>query len=824
MTKNEGDQRYLYVLDSSVLIHDPECIYQFEEHKVAIPSEVLNELDKIKSEASLRGKLARQAQRNISRALGNNPNRNRLPTGGEILLILPPYKIIKNGTKKVSEVLGKIDTSDNKIICTADWAKSTLASEKCQRLTLVTKDIGMALKARACDLNVEDYRFDKVPIDPEIEFQPVLTTITQEQSDLFLSQGFLELDPQETQSLEINQYGLFNCEKKIPYRYVGGGRFIELKGQKGITINRGAHIKARNLEQLFLLDALLDPNIDLVTAKGMAGTGKTILTMAAGLHLIETNRYTGMCISKPIESVGKENGFLPGPQPLKAKILTPTGWTTMGGIKVGDKIIAWDGTHSTVLKLFPQGKNEVYKIKTKEGKSTQACESHPWLTQTYEEFNLKMAGIIKSTKEIANNLLDSNRNPNAILPKSKLIDFDKQPIKLPAYSLGALLGNGCLDKNSISIISKDIEIINRIKKELAPLSYKLIEGGHNHYISKVSSNKDKLKAVNGITSIKRIVSHMGLINKKASKRFIPNQYKYNSIDIRHALIQGLMDTHGQIKKNGECNFVTISPQLASDFLEIVYSLGGKGKLKKQLDFTKGRGFGGKKKIGKHKYIKVRFYLPTLNPCYLPRKAQRFKAQDSKWEQHDYIKSIKPTRKKMTQCILIDHPDHLYITDDYIVTHNTIEDKMRPWLQPYADAINFLHRNNPPLNKKQSQRKSKQQESPHLSPYDRLTQEGLLEITAIEYIRGRSIPHKLFVLDEVQNVPQGIIKTIASRMAEGSKLVCLGDIEQIDNPYLDRYSNGLSHLQANMKNLRNAVHIQLWKGERSLLAEQAAKLL
>lgn len=467
MNLKENNQKVLYLLDSSVLIHDPDCIFQFEEHKVAIPSEVLNELDKIKSEASLRGKLARQAQRNLAKALNNASTRNILPQGGEILLLLPPYKITKGGTKKTSAVLGKMDSSDNKIVCTADWATSILDQEGCQKLILVTKDIGMSLKARACNIEVEDYRFDKALLDPELEYQPLLTEINSEESSLFLSQGFLELDINRAKNMDINQYGLFDSDKKIPYRYIGNGKFIELKGQRGVSIERGAHIKAKNLEQLFLLDALLDPSIDLVTAKGMAGTGKTILTMAAGLHLIESNRYNGMCISKPIESVGRENGFLPG---------------------------------------------------------------------------------------------------------------------------------------------------------------------------------------------------------------------------------------------------------------------------------------------------------------------------------------------------------------------TIEDKMRPWLQPYADAINFLHRNNAFSNKKASLRKTKKTENSPMSPYDKLTQEGLLEITAIEYIRGRSIPNRIFVLDEVQNVTQGIIKTIASRMAEGSKLVCLGDIEQIDNPYLDKYSNGLVHIQANMRNLSNVAHVHLWKGERSLLAEQAAKLL
>lgn len=467
MDKQNTEKRILYVLDSSVLIHDPECIHQFEEHKVAVPYEVLNELDKIKSEASLRGRQARQAQRNISNALGREATRKKLPQGGELLLLLPPYQIIREGSKPLMEVLGKMDSSDNKILSTSDWARSLLEKEQCQGLTLVTKDIGMTLKARACNIEVEDYRYDKVNSVKDQYAHTPLIQISQEELDQFQTGGMLTLDSRKYQPLELNQYGLFEADQRIPYRYLGEGKFATLKGQKGIAISKGAHIKARNLEQLFLLDALLDPTIDLVTAKGMAGTGKTILTMAAGLHLIESHRFNGMCISKPIESVGKENGFLPG---------------------------------------------------------------------------------------------------------------------------------------------------------------------------------------------------------------------------------------------------------------------------------------------------------------------------------------------------------------------TIEDKMRPWLQPYADAINFLHQHVPLTNKKQSQRKKKSQGPETLRPYDRLTQEGIVEITAIEYIRGRSIPNRLFVLDEVQNVPQGIIKTIASRMAEGSKLVCLGDIEQIDNPYLDKYSNGLVHLQANMRNLSNVAHIELKKGERSKLAEQAAKLL
>jgi len=869
-----------FILDTSVLIHDPEAIFNFDENHVAIPVEVIQELDRIKTESTERGQAARSVQRKLLQSLAteNLTDPTRLPNGGTLSLLLPPAKFLEQGNGAIKKVVGDMNLSDHKIIAAAEWLKQDHRKDTGptgpHEVILVTKDMGMMLKGRAIGLHVEDYKFDKSP-----EVAPKTTPnidLANTEVQQFLSNGFIELDSRQFEEPPINSYGLFLSEKKTPWRYIGCGRFTTLTSHQGIQIPNGTFIRARNLEQLFLLDALLNPDIHLVTAAGVAGTGKTLLTVAAGLHMIGKRNYTGICISKPNESIGKENGFLPGPQPLTAKILTPKGWTTMGEIQIGDKVIAWDGKPAKVLKILPQGKKMVSKIRTKEKKVTEACGDHPWLIKTYEEFKRNKSGTIQTTQSIEKNLTTAKGKPNARLPRNKTVKFQPQPLYFPAYTLGALLGDGNFGQ-AISLSCTEEEIRARVEKEIYPFSCKLKQEGSNHYISRKNKLKKAIKLTNkktkevrtynsgqelaqktgmnvktitsrcqnnrtvdGITyeylpqtkhsenPCKDKISKMGLLNKKAPEKFIPAEYKYNSVAVRQAILQGILDTDGHIKKSGECGLSTTSYQLATDVLEIVRSLGGKGSITPKKP-KKGGYIKGRKIQGSLRSFAVSLRLPHLNPFYLKRKAERFKIQGNKWEQCDYITSVKKVGKKETQCIVIDHPSHLYITDDYIVTHNSIEEKMRPWLQPYADALNFLHTKSSLQNKKQSERKKNPSKEgaaggPQKRPYDILTESGVVEVTAIEYIRGRSIPNRIFVLDETQNVAPRVLKTIASRMAEGSKLICLGDLEQIDNPYLDRYSNGLAHIRSHMKNLANASHITLLKGERSLLAEQAAKFL
>jgi PhoH-like ATPase len=182
---------------------------------------------------------------------------------------------------------------------------------------------------------------------------------------------------------------------------------------------------------------------------------------------------------------------------------------------------------------------------------------------------------------------------------------------------------------------------------------------------------------------------------------------------------------------------------------------------------------------------------------------------------------------------------------------SLEEKMKPWLQPYHDALEVLIPSKPPKEpqfaaKKVSKKKHKKRDEQLLAsltavapshashsghangtvvkPYERLLKSGLVEIEALAFIRGRSIARRFFILDEAQQLTPHEVKTVITRISEGSKIVLIGDPAQIDNPYVDSRSNGLVYCHNRMKGQAIAAHVKLTKGERSKLAELAADLL
>jgi len=150
--------------------------------------------------------------------------------------------------------------------------------------------------------------------------------------------------------------------------------------------------------------------------------------------------------------------------------------------------------------------------------------------------------------------------------------------------------------------------------------------------------------------------------------------------------------------------------------------------------------------------------------------------------------------------------------------------MRPWLQPIHDALDLLMRPNLPLGPKRKQTKPLPGGVAVKKPYELLMEQGILEIEALCYIRGRSIPNRFFILDEAQQLTPQEAKTIVTRMSKDSKLVLVGDPAQIDNPYVDSRSNGLVYTRNRLKNQPFSAHVALTRGERSELAEAGAQLM
>lgn len=316
-----------YVLDTNVLLHDPQSIYKFEDNNLAIPVEVLEELDAIKGEQSTeRGRNARRVHRILQELLPDSRSMHegvKLDNGGTLSVVINRYLVENNWSSPAMQrfraVLSDLTKKDNRIIASALFVQETHQPPT----ILVTKDVNVQLKARAVGLEAEDYLNDKVPESAAADDAYRTVALTVYEMQRFCSEGALELPADAVAQLYLNEYVLLVTPegKTMPGRYYGEGMVRRLHLPDFVKAPGGIPIRPRNLEQQFFVDALMDDSISLVTCFGKAGTGKTLLSTACALFQTtdERSRYDGLSISRPVIALGKDIGFLPGTMEEKMK-------------------------------------------------------------------------------------------------------------------------------------------------------------------------------------------------------------------------------------------------------------------------------------------------------------------------------------------------------------------------------------------------------------------------------------------------------------------------------------------------------------------------
>jgi PhoH-like ATPase len=317
-----------FVLDTNVLLHDPQSIFKFEDNNLAIPVEVLEELDAIKTEQSTeRGRNARRVHRILSELLPDSRSMHegvKLENGGTLSVVINPYMADNDAMReaplmqKLRAVLSDFSKKDNRIIASALFVQERYTPPT----ILVTKDVNVALKARAVGLEAQDYLNDKVPeTDDEDAYREIPVTIYEIQR--FCSEGEFDLGEETAKTLYLNEYVLLRSDegKTMPARYYGNNVVKRLRIPDSIKAPGGISIRSRNLEQQFFMDALLDDSVSLITCFGKAGTGKTLLSIGCALHQTHDDRslYDGVSISRPVMALGKDIGFLPGTMEEKMK-------------------------------------------------------------------------------------------------------------------------------------------------------------------------------------------------------------------------------------------------------------------------------------------------------------------------------------------------------------------------------------------------------------------------------------------------------------------------------------------------------------------------
>lgn len=349
-------------------------------------------------------------------------------------------------------------------------------------------------------------------------------------------------------------------------------------------------------------------------------------------------------------------------QPLDAKILTPWGWKLMKDIQVGDQVINAQGLPSQVKGVYPQGEKMIYKVTLSDGATTECCEEHLWsVIPTYT--NAK--SIVLTTQQLIQRKIvalwkkgeGTQKHYKFKIPIVKPVEFKvKNKFTIHPYLLGTLIGNQCLGlKNSIELICQHDEIATICNQYLKNEYFFKQEGLKNRY-RLVKKQGWKNEYITFLQELK-------LWNLREEEKFIPEKYQQASIEARIHLISGLLDSQGKIHSaSNQIIFTTHSKQLAQDIQFIVQSLGGIGLIKSPNDDSS---------TESNEYV-VYINIPNIIPFKLTKKSNQYKRNSSVKEITRKIIDIEPIGIKPAQCIAVDSPDNLYVTDDFIVTHNTVQ--------------------------------------------------------------------------------------------------------------------------------------------------------
>ncbi|MDP1588919.1 MAG: PhoH family protein [Prosthecobacter sp.] len=306
-----------FVLDTNVLLHDPACIHRFAEHHICIPVDVLSELDRFKNEMTERGANAREVHRALMKIFANKGASvtNGVPTdgGGSIRVVVydPDVACEVPSVQEFQRIFPALDKADHRILACTLWLREQVSPP----VILVSKDLNMQLKARAVGIECEDYLHDKVEPREVANLDIARVEVSPHELQRFASSGQLSVPENRTVGMVVNDYALLSAGEKatMPAKLSTQGEFVRLHHTpESIKVGQGRAIKPMNLGQACLLDALLDPEISLVTCYGQAGTGKTLLAVAAGLQQVFGRTYHGLTVSRPIVAMGQTVGFLPG--------------------------------------------------------------------------------------------------------------------------------------------------------------------------------------------------------------------------------------------------------------------------------------------------------------------------------------------------------------------------------------------------------------------------------------------------------------------------------------------------------------------------------
>jgi phosphate starvation-inducible protein PhoH and related proteins len=467
----------------------------------------------------------------------------------------------------------------------------------------------------------------------------------------------------------------------------------------GILSARGRTIRPKTLNQKRYADAIDKHTI--VFAIGPAGTGKTYLAMAKAVKALQAKEVNRIILTRPAVEAGERLGFLPGTlyekidpylrplydalhdmldpdsiprlmaagtieiaplaymrgraQPVATPVLTADGFRPIGSLSIGDLVVGSDGKPTPVLGVYPQGEKDIYRVTTQDGASTLATGDHLWAVATRDDRRRGKPLRVLTTREMIGNLRANHYHRYELPLHSSPVRFPYREVPMDPYALGLLLGDGCLTGTTTpGFASGDPELAWELQLRLPGIEVRP-RGGPDYQLNKVTSPGDVITLENPVTAVAR---RLGVIGARSATKFVPDLYLYNSARVRLAVLQGLLDTDGGpvTQKDRTCRiqYTTTSPRLRDDVIFLVRSLGG---------------------VAYHRHdahiIDIR--LPEgIEPFRLTRKRDTYNAAGGGRPMR-FIESIEPAGAAEAVCIAVAAADSLYTTEDFLLTHNTLND-------------------------------------------------------------------------------------------------------------------------------------------------------
>lgn len=332
---------------------------------------------------------------------------------------------------------------------------------------------------------------------------------------------------------------------------------------------------------------------------------------------------------------------------LDSKIRTPYGWTTMKDIEVGDVISDPHGGTQQVTAVHPIRTLPYYEVTFDDGSSVQCCKDHLWAVQTKKDRDNNRHNKIWTTKTLYD--VYSEFKDRLSIPRTKAIWQERIDLPLDPYTLGLFIGDGCY-----SIVNTPPTIVLGYPKE-ACKNYLILKGYSAYRCSQKNAWSVSLK------ESKEILKDLGYLGCNSKTKFIPEVYLRSSISQRAALLAGLLDSEGSLCSKTSYTYSTTSKQLAIQVTDLARSLGFRASVTSSIPYCTGNAYsrGYDILIGD---ASNGVDLPTL----------RLKLDPVTCRKHQLITSIKYIGKKEGRCITVSNPDGLYVTNQYIVTHNSFD--------------------------------------------------------------------------------------------------------------------------------------------------------